>query len=145
MVKVYRHQVGTRPVDLHILPHIQKGSYFVSGMTKVIFSLWNSSPPTGSKNSLLDITWLHITMYCKCHNWRYLVRFPRPTPRRWVGGPMSRKGGDETVSVSASFRCSPMGECDTDLEFCLSKDLIGVPKVGIDHRWNLSRRVWKSR
>ena len=54
---------------------------------------------------------------------------------------MSRNGGDETVSVSASFRCSPMGECDTDLEFCLSKDLIGVPKVGIDHRWNLSRRV----
>ena len=23
-----------------------------------------------------------------------LVRFPRPTPRRWVGGPMSRKGGN---------------------------------------------------
>ena len=47
---------------------------------------------------------------------------------------MSRKGGDETVSVSASFRCSLMGECDTDLEFCLSKDSSGAPKVGIDHR-----------
>ena len=41
---------------------------------------------------------------------------------------MSRKGGDETVSVSASFRCSLMGECDTDLEFCLSKDSIGHQK-----------------
>ena len=50
---------------------------------------------------------------------------------------MSRKGGDETVSVSASFRCSLMGECDTDLEFCLSKDSSGAPKVGIDHRWKV--------
>ena len=50
---------------------------------------------------------------------------------------MSRKGRDETVSVSASFRCSLMGECDTDLEFCLSKDSIGAPKVGIDHRWKV--------
>ena len=50
---------------------------------------------------------------------------------------MSRKGGDETVSVSASFRCSLMGECDTDLEFCLSKDSIGAPKVGIGHRWKV--------
>ena len=50
---------------------------------------------------------------------------------------MSRKGGDETVSVSASFRCSLMGECDTDLEFCLSKDSSGAPKVGIDHRWQV--------
>ena len=54
---------------------------------------------------------------------------------------MAQKGGDETVLVSAGYKCSLMGECDTDLEFCLSKDLIGVPKVGIDHRWNLSRRV----
>ena len=50
---------------------------------------------------------------------------------------MCRKGGDETVSVSASFRCSLMGECDTDLEFCLSKDSSGAPKVGIDHRWKV--------
>ena len=50
---------------------------------------------------------------------------------------MSRKGGDETVSVSASFRCSLIGECDTDLEFCLSKDSSGAPKVGIDHRWKV--------
>ena len=50
---------------------------------------------------------------------------------------MSRKGGDETVSVFASFRCSLMGECDIDLEFCLSKDSSGAPKVGIDHRWKV--------
>ena len=50
---------------------------------------------------------------------------------------MSRKGGDETVSVSASFRCSLMGECDIDLEFCLSKDSSGAAKVGIDHRWKV--------
>ena len=67
----------------------------------------------------------------------FVVRFPLPSPRRWVGGPMSQKGGDETVSVSASFRCSLMGECDTDLEFCLSKDSSGAPKVGIDHRWQV--------
>ena len=66
-----------------------------------------------------------------------VVRFPRPTPRRWVGGPTSQKGGDETVSVSASFRCSLMGQCDTDLEFCLSKDSSGAPKVGNDHRWKV--------
>ena len=54
---------------------------------------------------------------------------------------MSRKGGDETVSVSASFRCSLMGECDTDLEFCLSKDSSGAPKVGIDHRWKVCLKV----
>ena len=50
---------------------------------------------------------------------------------------MSRKGGDETVSVSASFRCLLTGECDIDLEFCLSKDSSGAPKVGIDRRWKV--------
>ena len=49
-----------------------------------------------------------------------LVRLPRPTPRRWVGGPMSRKGGNETVLGSAHFRCLSMGECDTYLEFDMS-------------------------
>ena len=53
---------------------------------------------------------------------------------------MSRKGGDETVSVSASFRCSLMGECDTDLEFCLSKDSIGAPKVRIDECYKLQEQ-----
>ena len=59
-----------------------------------------------------------------------LVRFPRPTPRRWVGGPMPRKGGNETVLGSAHFRCSSMGECDTYLEFCMSKDSIGAAEFG---------------
>ena len=55
-----------------------------------------------------------------------LDRFPA-----WLqksgGGPMPRKGGNETVLGSARFRCSSMGECDTYLEFCLSKDSIGTP------------------
>ena len=59
-----------------------------------------------------------------------LVRFPRPTPRRWVGGPMPRKGGNETVLGSARFRCSSMGECDTYLEFDMSKDSIGAAEFG---------------
>ena len=59
-----------------------------------------------------------------------LVRFPRPTPRRWVGGPMPRKGGNETVLGSTRFRCSPMRECDTYLEFCMSKDSIGAAEFG---------------
>ena len=59
-----------------------------------------------------------------------VVRFPRPTPRRWVGGPMPRKGGNETVLGSARFRCSSMGECDTYLEFCMSKDSIGAAEFG---------------
>ena len=50
---------------------------------------------------------------------------------------MARKGGDESVLVSAGYKCSLMGECDTYLEFCLSKDSIGAPKVGIDHRWKV--------
>ena len=63
---------------------------------------------------------------------------PPPTPRRWVGGPMSRKRGKETVSISASFRCSGslMGECDTNLELCLSKDSICTPQERA-RTWNM--------
>ena len=43
---------------------------------------------------------------------------------------MSRKGGNETVLGSAHFRCSPMGECDSYLEFCMSKDSIGAAEFG---------------
>ena len=43
---------------------------------------------------------------------------------------MSRKGGNETVLGSARFRCSSMGECDTYLEFCMSKDSIGAAEFG---------------
>ena len=44
---------------------------------------------------------------------------------------MSQKGGDETVLVSACFRCSTMGECDTYLEFDMSKDSIGADELGV--------------
>ena len=43
---------------------------------------------------------------------------------------MTRKGGNETVLGSARFRCSSMGECDTYLEFCMSKDSIGAAEFG---------------
>ena len=43
---------------------------------------------------------------------------------------MPRKGGNETVLGSACFRCSTMGECDTYLEFCMSKDSIGAAEFG---------------
>ena len=43
---------------------------------------------------------------------------------------MPRKGGNETVLGSARFRCSSMGECDTYLEFDMSKDLIGAAEFG---------------
>ena len=43
---------------------------------------------------------------------------------------MPRKGGNETVLGSAHFRCSPMGECDTYLEFDMSKDSIGAAEFG---------------
>ena len=43
---------------------------------------------------------------------------------------MPRKGGNETVLGSARFRCSSMGECDTYLEFCMSKDSIGAAEFG---------------
>ena len=43
---------------------------------------------------------------------------------------MPRKGGNETVLGSARFRCSSMGECDTYLEFYMSKDLIGAAEFG---------------
>ena len=43
---------------------------------------------------------------------------------------MPRKGGDETVLVSAGFRCSLLGECDTYLEFDMSKDSIGAAEFG---------------
>ena len=39
------------------------------------------------------------------------------------------KSGNETFSDSATFRCSLMGECDTDLEFCLSMGSIVAIKV----------------
>ena len=72
------------------------------------------------------MTFMKVT----CHSLSDVVRFPRPTPRRWVGGPMSRKGGNETVLGSAHFRCSSLGECDTYLEFCMSKDSIGAAEFG---------------
>ena len=59
----------------------------------------------------------------------YIVRFPRPTPKRWVGRSMFQKGGYETVLVSACFRCSPMGEYDSYLEFY--KDSIGSAELGV--------------
>ena len=43
---------------------------------------------------------------------------------------MPRKGGNETVLGSTRFRCSPMRECDTYLEFCMSKDSIGAAEFG---------------
>ena len=43
---------------------------------------------------------------------------------------MPRKGGNETVLGSARFRCSSMGECDTYLEFDMSKDSIGAAEFG---------------
>ena len=43
---------------------------------------------------------------------------------------MPRKGGNEIVLGSARFRCSPMRECDTYLEFCMSKDSIGAAEFG---------------
>ena len=43
---------------------------------------------------------------------------------------MPRKGGNETVLGSTLFRCSPMRECDTYLEFCMSKDSIGAAEFG---------------
>ena len=43
---------------------------------------------------------------------------------------MSRKGGNETVLGSAHFRCLSMGECDTYLEFDMSKDSIGAAEFG---------------
>ena len=66
-----------------------------------------------------------------------LVRFPRPTPRRLVRGPMSWKSGNETVLVSAGYGCPLMGECYTFLEFCLSKDSIGTPQVKIYQAWKV--------
>ena len=42
---------------------------------------------------------------------------------------MPRKGGDENVLVSAGYRCSLMEECDTYLEFCMSKDSIGAAEL----------------
>ena len=44
---------------------------------------------------------------------------------------MSRKGGYQTVLVSACFRRSPMGECDTYLEFYMSKDSIVAAELGV--------------
>ena len=43
---------------------------------------------------------------------------------------MPRKGGNETVLGSTRFRCSPMRECDTYLEFDMSKDSIGAAEFG---------------
>ena len=43
---------------------------------------------------------------------------------------MPQKGGNETVLGSARFRCSSMRECDTYLEFDMSKDSIGAAEFG---------------
>ena len=43
---------------------------------------------------------------------------------------MPQKGGNETVLGSTRFRCSPMRECDTYLEFDMSKDSIGAADIG---------------
>ena len=43
---------------------------------------------------------------------------------------MPCKGGNETVLGSTRFRCSPMRECDTYLEFDMSKDSIGAAEFG---------------
>ena len=43
---------------------------------------------------------------------------------------MPRKGGNETVLGSTRFRCSPMRECDTYLELCMSKDSIDAAEFG---------------
>ena len=43
---------------------------------------------------------------------------------------MARKNGFEPCQGSATYKRSPMGECDTYLEFYMSKDSIGAAEFG---------------
>ena len=77
-------------------------------------------------------------------NARFMLdRFP-PWLQKSGGGPMPRKGGNETVLGSTRFRCSPMRECDTYLEFCMSKDSIGAAELWVGHPC-LAQGQFKSR
>ena len=53
------------------------------------------------------------------------------------GTNVENKNGYKSIQVSACFRCLPMGEGDTYVEFCLSKDSIGAPQVQIDYPWTV--------
>ena len=59
-------------------------------------------------------------MSSQVHSLTSEVRRGTNAPKRW----------NETVLGSARFRCSSMGECDTYLEFDMSKDSIGAAEFG---------------
>ena len=73
--------------------------------------------------------------YLKYQNFSWVLQILLDRFPAWLkksgDGPITWKSGFKPCQGSATYKRSPMGECDTHLEFYMFKDSIGVTELGV--------------